>query len=237
MRLNKYLANLGIASRRAVVGNIKNGDVEVNGLVVTAPGAEVDPQRDQILFKGKRIEQPKLTYFMLNKPVGVVSTVSDELGRKTVTTLIKNKQRLYPIGRLDQDTSGLIILTNDGELTNKLTHPKFHTPKTYQLLVQGQPSGLMLQKLANGVKLKEGITAKAKIKVLKNLAHASVLEITLFEGKNRQIRRMCGVVGIQLLKLKRIAIGDLQLGDLKEGGYRELSSREVEQLKNSLDKI
>lgn len=230
MRLDKFLANQGIASRRGVLDLVRRNLIEVNGDVAKMASLQIDPEKDEVKVDGEIVEFKKNVYFLVNKPKGVISTTSDELGRKTVTSLIDSVFKLYPIGRLDEDTTGAIILTNDGVLTHLLTHPKFHIEKTYQLLVKGYIPREKIEKLENGVKLKEGLTLPAKVKILKKIKGDTLLELKIHEGKHRQIRRMCGVLGIDLVDLKRVAIGKLELGELKIGDYRELSKEEVESL-------
>lgn len=234
IQLNKYLAGLGVTSRRKAVELITSGRVRVNGQITIQPGTRINPALDKIIVDGKKVDhKEQFIYLALNKPKGVVSTVADERSRKTVIDLVKGKftQRLYPVGRLDQDSSGLIILTNDGELTNRLTHPKFHISKIYQCLVSSPVSEEQLQKLRVGVQLKDGKTAPAQVQLISQNARITVLEIVLHEGKNRQLRRMCGQVGINLLELKRVAIGPVRLQDLPLGKYRCLTPKEVVLLK------
>lgn len=234
VRLNKYLSSIGIASRRKVEEMILQGRIKVNGDLVKDLGRKVDPQKDEILVDGQTIHgRIKFVYLVLNKPKGIVSTVSDELDRKTVLDLVDTETRVYPVGRLDQDSSGLILLTNDGELTQKLTHPKFHISKSYEVLLQGKVDEWQLNKLKNGVVLKDGKTAPADVKILKEKDNRTLLEITIYEGKNRQIRRMCAAIQLQLLELKRTAIGPIKLGILEVGKYRELTSDEIKLLKES----
>lgn len=232
IRLNKYLANLGYTSRRKVEDLLHQKNLTINGVKVLDKGFRVNPEKDRILLDGKEIKaSPEFIYIMLNKPKGVVSTAKDEHGRTTVVDLVNSKERLYPIGRLDADSKGLIFLTNDGSLTNKLTHPKFHTPKTYIALIQGKVDEKTLNKLRNGVELKEGKTSKAEVEIVEPKPNRTILEITLFEGKNRQIRRMCAALKLNLLELKRVAIGRVKLGDLESGKYRTLTKSEISSLK------
>lgn len=231
-RMNKYLANLGIASRRNIKNLLKQQIVTVNGQRVREIGARIDPQKDDIRLNGKKIEPPQLVYYLLNKPKGIISTTTDEYGRKNVISLIPTKERIYPVGRLDKDTTGLLILTNDGEFTNLLIHPRYHINKVYRLVIKGQATQAQLHALQHGVLLDDGITSLAKVKVIKE-GSSSILEITIYEGRNRQIRRMCETVGITLLSLQRIQFGPLTLGKLQEGSFRKLSLQEVHMLKNS----
>lgn len=228
----KYLANIGVASRRKVQEMIQQGGVVVNNQVVINPALLVDPLKDEILVDGKKIKNQKnLVYIILNKPKGVVSTASDEHDRATVVSLVGSNQRLYPVGRLDQTSSGLILLTNDGDLANKLTHPKFYTPKTYEVLVVGIVSPGQIIRLQTGINLKEGKTAPAEVEILEDLQKKTVLKIVIYEGKNHQVKRMCSMVGLEVLALKRVAIGSIGLGNLKPGEYRELTHKEISLLK------
>lgn len=232
IQLNKYLANLGISSRRKIADLVDAKRVKVNGQIMEKLGIRIDPEVDQIEVDGKKVGgQPKLTYLILNKPKGIVSTVADEHGRKTVIDLIHTKERLYPVGRLDQDSVGLVMLTNDGDLTQHLTHPSFHIPKTYHVLISGEVSQNQLEKLRNGVVLKDGKTAPAQVEIVEQSPKRTLLQIIIHEGKNRQIRRMCGALGLNLLELKRVAIGPINLGDLKMGSSRFLNAEEIQLLK------
>src|SRR5258708_4156514 len=231
-RLNKYLANLGVASRRDIKILLKQQIVTVNGERIKESGFRIDPKKDDIRVNGKKIKQPELVYFLLNKPKGVVSTTADEYGRKNVISLLPTKERIYPVGRLDKDTTGLLILTNDGELTNLLTHPKYHVDKVYRLQVTGEITNAQLRALRNGVLLDDGITWPAEVSIIKMTSSASILEMTIHEGRNRQIRRMCETVGVILLELQRIKFGPLTLANLPVGKFRKLTEKEIQLLKN-----
>lgn len=232
IRLNKYLANIGICSRRDVKQLLKGQNVTVNGQRVRESGTRIDPQKDDIRLNGNKIKPPRLVYYLLNKPKGIVSTTADEYGRKNVISFIPAKERIYPVGRLDKDTTGLIILTNDGELTNLLTHPRYHVYKVYRLTIEGRIDKPQLNAFRNGVLLDDGITAPAQVKILKEKPNVSIIEVTLHEGKNRQIRRMCETVGINLLELERIKFGSIEKGPLGLGQFRELTRHEIQSLKN-----
>ncbi len=232
VRLNKYLANQGVAARRDFKTLLKQIVVTVNGERATEPGIRVNPQIDDIRVNGKKILPPKLVYYLLNKPKGIISTTADEYGRKNVLSLIPDKQRLYPVGRLDKDTTGLILLTNDGELTNLLTHPRYHVSKVYRVTIKERARSEQLRALRNGVLLDDGITYPAQVRELTSNNQKNYLEITLHEGRNRQIRRMCETVGIELLELDRIKFGPIQKGNLKIGQYRTLTEPEISTLKN-----
>lgn len=229
MRLQKYLAHAGVASRRKSEEFIANGDVKVNNEIITDPAFDVGDD-DIVKYKNKRVYiQKKYKYYMLNKPVGVVSTSSDEKGRINVVELIDSGDtRIYPVGRLDIDTSGLILLTNDGELTNIITHPKNSVLKKYLATVEGTPDSKALYKLRNGVRIENYITNKAKVRIIKSYPTDSVVEIVINEGKNRQVRKMFDAVGHKVKSLKRIEIGEIQVGGLRQGEYRELDSTEME---------
>lgn len=228
MRLAKYLAHAGVASRRAAEAMIEEGRVAVAGEIVLDPALDVD-EHSVITADGRRLQGPeRRVVYALNKPIGVLSTAQDTHGRPTVVSLVKEERsRLYPVGRLDADSTGLILLTNDGELAHRLTHPSFEVPKTYRARVRGGPVGdLALRMLREGVRLEDGVTAPAEVLRVR----ARVLEITIREGRNRQVRRMCEVVGHPVQALQRVAFGPLKLGALAPGAYRRLSDTEVERL-------
>lgn len=235
-RLDKYLANIGIASRRSIKSLLKEQTLTVNGKRVRESGTRIDHTKDDIRLNGNLIRPPKLLYFLLNKPLGIISTTSDEFGRENVTSLIPSKERIYPVGRLDKDTSGLILLTNDGELTNLLTHPRYHVAKTYQLTIKGRITKDQITAFRNGIILDDGITSPAEIKIITETNTNSLISVTIHEGKNRQIRRMCEEVGIDLIALERVQFGPLSLGKLKPGKYRELTAQEVQTLRNAAGK-
>ncbi len=229
MRLAKYLAHAGVASRRAAEAVIAAGRVTIGGEVVTDPARDVGTG-DLVAVDGRPLEGPEARMvFMVNKPVGVLSTARDTHGRPTVVGLLPaTGARLYPVGRLDADSSGLILLTNDGDLANRLTHPRFEVPKTYRARVAGGPVGARaLAALRGGVRLQDGPTAPARVRRLAE----DVIEMTISEGRNRQVRRMCEEVGHPVLELHRTALGPLRLGDLEPGGHRRLSDDEVEALR------
>lgn len=236
IRVNKYLANLGICSRRDVKQLLKHQNLQVNGKQIKEPGERIDPYKDTIILNGKKIKPPKLVYYLLNKPKGIISTTSDEFGRDNVTKFISTSERIYPVGRLDKDTTGLLILTNDGTLTNQLTHPKYHVDKTYALTIHGIITREQLRALRNGVLLDDGITAPAEVKIIQGNNIKSLVHMTIHEGRNRQIRRMCGTVGVNLIGLKRISFGPIKLTNLKEGKSRELSAKEIVMLQKAAHK-
>ena len=232
IRLQKFLADSGIASRRKGEELIKEGKVKVNGATVTELGLKIDESKDVVLFNNKEVKKSEeLEYLLLHKPKGYITTVRDQFGRKSIMELIDTENRLFPVGRLDYDTSGLLIITNDGELTYKLTHPKHNVEKTYVALVRGIPSNDKLDKLKKGIKLEEFTTAPAKVKIIETKGPNAVLEIKIREGKNRQVRRMCEAIGHFVIELKRTAIGEIVLSNIKEGEYRSLSQKEIGYLK------
>ncbi|HTZ88448.1 MAG TPA: pseudouridine synthase [Solirubrobacteraceae bacterium] len=229
MRLAKHLAHAGVASRRAAETLIASGRVSVDGKIVTDPARDVD-EGSAVEVDGAPLAgaEPRVTY-AVNKPVGVVSTARDTHGRPTVVELISDAGlRLYPVGRLDADSSGLILLTNDGELANRLTHPSFEVPKTYRVKLAGKPiDASALRRLREGIELEDGPTAPAEVRRLGE----HELELTIHEGRNRQVRRMCAAVGRQVIELRRVRFGPLRLGELREGAHRRLSETEVGRLR------
>lgn len=230
MRLNKYLADCGVASRRECDRLISDGCVKINGNVATL-GTAVE-EGDQVTVNGKRaVLKAKNYYIMLHKPKGCVTTVKDELGRKTVMDFVDVKARLFPVGRLDYDTEGLLILTNDGEIANKLTHPRNKVEKTYVARISGKLSEAERRQLERGVELDGSTTLPAKVKILGSDEHNTRVEITISEGRNRQVKRMFECVGKEVEFLKRTAVGELRLGGLQRGTYRFLNEKEMEYLK------
>ena len=234
IRLQKFLADCGIASRRKCEEYIQNSFVSVNGVVVTSMGVKINPEKDSVLFKGKKVfSENKNVYILLNKPIGYITTSKDEFNRKTVLDLIKNiDARIFPVGRLDADTSGLLILTNDGDLAYKLTHPKSNVNKTYLAKVRGIPTAEELKKFEMGLNIENYKTSPAKIKIKELLGKDCTLEITIHEGRNRQVRKMCAAIGHGVVTLERIKIGRLGLGKLQQSEYRFLNENEIEYLKN-----
>ena len=231
MRINKFLSSLGIASRRAIDKYIEEGRIKVNG-VIASTGIDVT-EEDEIYIDNKKIETNRIeekVYFMLNKPLEVLSASSDDRGRKTVVDLIKTDKRIFPIGRLDYMASGLILLTNDGELFNRLVHPKSEIYKKYYIKVFGEVKKEEIEELKKGVLLEDGKTLPAKVSGIKYDKNKTSMYISIREGRNRQIRRMIEKFGYKVLMLRREKIGELSLGDLKEGKYRELTKEEIEYL-------
>ena len=227
MRLVKYLAHAGVASRRAAESLVRAGRVTVDGEPVTDPARDVG-DRDVVAVDGRRLAgAEERVVYALHKPAGVVSTARDTHGRPTVVDLVDDPRRLYPVGRLDADASGLILLTNDGELANRLTHPRFEVPRTYRVTVARAPiSEHALAALRDGVELEDGRTAPARVRRL----GADRLELTLHEGRNRQVKRMCAAVGHPVLGLERVRFGPLRLGDLPPGAQRRLGEHEIDAL-------
>lgn len=236
IRLQKYLASKGIASRRKCEEYILQGKVKINGETVTKLGIKVDPNSDKIEFNGKEIKnkQEPHVYILLNKPIDYVTTVKDQFGRNSILDLVKVNKRIVPVGRLDMYTSGAIILTDDGDFVYKVTHPKHEIEKTYTVTLKGIPTQEEIEKLKNGVEIGGFITNKAKVKILKTdmEANKSRLEITIHEGKNRQIRRMCEAIDKKVLALHRSKIGKITVKDLELGKWRYLKPKEVEELLN-----
>ncbi len=236
VRLQKYIAMCGAASRRAAEEMIQSGRVSVNGKRVSEQGVKVEIGADSVMLDGKVIKPSgKLFYIMLNKPVGYVSTVKDQFERPTVIDLVESeiKERIFPVGRLDYDTEGLLLMTNDGDFTYKVTHPKHNIDKTYIAVLKGGISIKGLAQLRSGVRLDDGFVASpAKVEMLDAIDGHTTIKITIHEGKNRQVRRMFEAVGSKVAELQRISIGNVELGNLPLGRWRHLTSHEVSYLKN-----
>jgi 23S rRNA pseudouridine2605 synthase len=233
-RLQKVIAQAGITSRRKAEKLIEEGQVKVNGNTVKELGTKVSPS-DEIAVNGVPIDKEEPVYFLFYKPAGVISSVKDEKGRKVVTDYFPEvEQRIFPIGRLDYDTSGLILLTNDGDFANVLMHPKYHVDKRYIAKVRGIPSKLELRKLADGINLDDGRTspAKVKLKSLEKKKQTSIIELIIHEGRNRQVRRMFEALGYPVQKLKRESYAFLDLKGLNPGDSRTLTPHEIKQLRN-----
>lgn len=232
-RLQKYMATCGVASRRKSEEIIQQGRVKVNGVVIKELGYKVDTEKDEVLVDNNIIKkEERKVYIALNKPEGYVCTVKDEKGRETILDLVKVKERIYPIGRLDYDTSGLILLTNDGEVYNKIIHPREEKNKVYIALIKGIPSSRSIEKFKKGIDIGGYTTAPAGIKILKTFNESAEVEITIHEGKNRQIRRMCDALGHPVINLKRIQVGNIKLNNLAKGKWRFLDEEEIEYIKN-----
>jgi 23S rRNA pseudouridine2605 synthase len=232
-RLQKVLAAAGIDSRRKCEELILSGEVSVNRKVVDTLPAFVDPERDIIAVSGKKIRPARKVYFLLNKPKGVICTNSDPQGRKKAIDLVRTNERIFCVGRLDADTTGLIILTNDSELTNRLTHPRYGIAKTYIVRINGEIAGEQVEKLKKGVRLAEGKTGRASVKILKRRHNESLIEITIRQGLNRQVRRMLAKVGLPVKSLTRTSIGKLTIRGLGIGKFRTLTGSEIAYLKNA----
>jgi len=233
-RLHKFLSRAGVASRRKSEELIAAGRVKVNGETVSVPGSKVDAEHDRVEVDGQLVALPQgHVYWLLNKPAGYVSTVRDPQGRPTVLDLVHQARRLYPVGRLDQDSEGLLLLTDDGELTQRLTHPSYEHEKEYHVLVEGQPSRDVLQRLRTGVELEGGPTSPAEVNVLRTDASDTWLRFVIHEGRKRQLRRMCDAVGHRARRLIRVRMGPLTLGDLPPAQYRPLTAEERSRLRKA----
>ncbi len=235
MRLAKFLSHAGIASRRQCEELLRQGQVKVNGNTITELGFQVDPSIDQIEFAGDIVKCTEAAvYLLLNKPPGYICSAYDPQGRPTVLDLVQDvKQRIYPVGRLDFDTSGLIILSNDGEFTNLIIHPRYKIEKRYEAWVEGSLTDLDLQAIRAGIVLDDGPTAPAETTILHQEAKKSLIEIRIHEGRKRQVKRMCAAIGHPVISLKRTGIAFLSLKGLSEGHYRHLTLKEVAELKQS----
>ncbi|MCQ4936975.1 MULTISPECIES: pseudouridine synthase [Anaerotignum] len=234
-RLQKFLAEAGVASRRKAEELIAAGKIKVNGKVVTELGTKIDPKKDEVLYLDKEVstKEVELVYVMLHKPEGYVTTAKEQFGRPGVMDLVRDvKARIFPVGRLDYDTSGLLLLTNDGDLTYKLTHPKHDVDKTYIAKLYGTPDDMDLQKFRRGVVIDGKQTKPAKMQILEKGERQSTVEIIIHEGRNRQVRKMCEAIKHPVAQLKRVATGDLTIGDLPKGKYRHLTPKEVKYLKS-----
>lgn len=233
MRLNKYIAQSGIASRRKADQLTINGAVRINGRVMKEPGYDVQPE-DTVEINGQVLRPAtKKIYIVLNKPKGYITTVSDDQDRPTVMDLITDiTERVFPVGRLDYNTTGLLILTNDGELSQKLTHPQHQVTKTYHARVSGVLSNERINKLRTGVDIGGFVTSKARVEILKQAEKSTIVEIEISEGKNRQVRKMFTAVGCKVQELERVSMGEIRLGRLLQGHYRKLTAQEVAYLQS-----
>lgn len=232
IRLQKALADAGVASRRKAEEYIKDGKVTVNGKIITELGTKVDCEKDIICYNKEKITKSKMIYILLNKPEGYVTTAKDQFNRPTVIDLIKIEERIFPVGRLDFDTSGLLILTNDGDLTYKLTHPKHNIKKVYEAKILGIPNKEDIQIFQKGINIEGKKTSPAEFKIIDKNNNIATVLITITEGRNRQVRKMCEYINHPVLKLKRVQEGDIKLGNLKKGHYRVLTDREIKYLKS-----
>lgn len=232
-RLQKVLAQAGIASRRRAEELIIAGRVKVDGVTIDTLGARVDPETQTIAVDGVPIAQEEQVTYILHKPLGAVSTVHDPHGRLTVRHILKDvSERVYPIGRLDADTSGVLLLTNEGELSFRLTHPSFEVPKVYHATVQGHVNEATMQHMASGVELEDGLTAPAGVRALWRRAGSTQLELNIHEGRNRQVRRLCAAVGHPVVSLCRVKFAFLSLDGLRPGDYRRISTAELRKLRD-----
>ena len=225
VRLNKYLADRGVGARRKCDELIEEGRVSINGRVVTELGTKVEEERDQVAVDGRAVGgQSRKVYFVLNKPVGVITTLDDPEGRKSIREFLPRGARVYPVGRLDADTSGLLLLTNDGELAHKLMHPRYGVRKVYRVRLAAEPRPEQLARLARGVRFdKDLVSAPAKVRRIDPGFDAIMIEVIVHEGRFRQVRRMCEAVGLEVTGLHRVGYGPLRLGPLARGMFRELS--------------
>lgn len=231
VRLQKYLSECGVASRRKAEDLIAAGKVKVNGKPASI-GDKVDPKHDTVIVAGKKIRKSKKnTYIMLHKPRGFITTLSDEMGRKCVAQLVEDVgTRIYPVGRLDRDSEGLLLLTDDGEFANALTHPTHHVPKTYRVTIRPTITEEQITALTTGIEIDGRMTMPSEVRVLEKKEGRVVLEIIIYEGRNRQIRKMCDALGLEVARLKRTQIGSVKLGMLKQGDWRNLTDEEVHKL-------
>lgn len=233
IRLQKYMASCGVASRRKCEALIEAGKVKVGDQIITELGFKVDPDLDRVYFNGALIKpETEKVYILLNKPTGYITSVKDQFDRQTVIDLIQGiDARIYPVGRLDYDTSGLLLLTNDGDMTNQITHPSHKVEKTYVAKVKGQVSKLELKKIQDGIDIGGYVTAPSRARIIKTASGSTTVELTIHEGKNRQVRRMFDAINHPVMALDRIAIGKIKKGSLKEGTWRLLNDSEIQYLK------
>lgn len=234
MRLQKFLSECGVASRRKSEELISQGRVRVNGRIAQV-GDKINSKKDVVTVNGKKIVGSKDKYYiMLHKPRGFITTLSDEMGRKCVAELVKEiPERVYPVGRLDRDSEGLLLMTNDGDFANAMMHPKHHVPKTYRVTVRENVSDDMVQSLSSGIVIEGRKTAPADVRIILNEENRTVLEIVLYEGRNREIRKMCESLNLTVIRLKRTQYGSIKLGMLAQGKYRNLTPEEVHKLMTS----
>ncbi|MBA7535582.1 Ribosomal large subunit pseudouridine synthase B [subsurface metagenome] len=236
IRLNKFLAQAGVASRREVDKMIAEGRIKVNGQVVQVLGYKIDDEKDRVDVEGRRVEkEEELIYLMINKPPGYLVTLKDNFQRPTIQQLFPSlRKRVFPVGRLDYDSSGLLLLTNDGELAYRLTHPRFKVPKVYLVKVKGEPVPSELTRLEKGIYLDDKKTAPAKIVQIEGDPKKSLLKVEIYEGRKREVKRMFQVIGHKVIQLQRINFGGLGLGSLKMGKWRFLTRKEIDSLKKQV---
>jgi 23S rRNA pseudouridine2605 synthase len=237
IRINKYLSQCGIASRRAAEELIDQGRVKVNGQVLNRQGMRIDAEADVVEVDGMQVRPvPHNVYVLLNKPVEVVTTLDDPQKRPTVKQLVKDViARVYPVGRLDYDTEGALLLTNDGELAHRLTHPRWQVEKTYEARVAGRFTEADTRKIADGITLEDGATGKAQVDIIEATPKYSLLKLTLTEGRKREVRQLCKAVGHPVLQLRRISFGGIVVGSLRPGQWRMLTSEEIARLRKLVD--
>ncbi len=232
-RLQKYIANCGITSRRKAEELILLGKVKVNSELITELGFKVDTDKDKVYIDGKLIKTVEnKIYIKLNKPVGYVTTVKDQFDRKCVIDLVDIPERIYPVGRLDYDTSGLLLLTNDGDLSNRLMHPRYEVYKTYIAKVNGRLNSSDIGWLRHGIKIEDYTTAPALVDIIESDGTKTTVKISIYEGKNRQVRKMLAAVGKTVISLRRISFGNIELENLQAGEWKNLSKKEIEYLKS-----
>lgn len=231
VRLQKFMSECKVASRRKSEELISAGKVKINGRIAVL-GDKVDPKKDTVTVFGKRlVKSKKNVYIMLNKPRGYITTLNDEMGRRCVAQLVEDVgTRVYPVGRLDRDSEGLLILTDDGEFANALTHPKHHVPKTYRVTVRPSINDEQITMLTTGIMIDGRVTMPSEVHIIKKEENRVVIQITIFEGRNRQIRKMCEAIGLEVARLKRIQVGSVKLGMLKSGDWRYLTEDEIHRL-------
>ena len=233
-RLQKFIANQGICSRRKAEEYITSGRIKVNGNIIMELGTKIDPNKDIVEVDGKKISNiaGKKVYILLNKPIGYVTTTRDQFNRNTVLDLVNVKEKVLPVGRLDMYTSGAIILSNDGDFIYKITHPKYEVEKTYNVTLKGQVTDEEIEQLRNGVQIENYVTGKAKVKILRidKEKDLSRVEIIIHEGKNREVRKMCEAIGRKVLALHRTKIGNISVKDLRLGTWRYLKPNEIKSL-------
>lgn len=226
-RLQRILSSHGVASRRASEQLILDGKVKVNGKVVRELGTKADPVADRIEVEGRLLQPQKHRYLMLNKPSGYITTASDERGRRTVLDLIDLRERVYPVGRLDRDTEGLLLLTNDGELANRITHPRYEIDKEYQILTHLRPSGLSMGAIRKGVRVDGTLVVPSEFRILRETSEGIELKLVIHSGINRVVRKMMDQHGIEIARLRRTRVGPITLGKMPMGNWRDLSAGEV----------
>lgn len=239
IRLNKFLAQAGVASRREVDKMIVGGKIKVNGRVVRTLGTKIDDEKDRVEFEDKRVDrEEEMVYLVLNKPPGYLVTLKDPFQRPTIKVLLPSlEERIYPVGRLDYDSEGLLLLTNDGELAHRLAHPRYRVPKKYIVEVRGVPDSSKISRLEKGIALDGKKTAPARIARLSESAKKTLLRIEIHEGRKREVKRMFEAIGHRVLHLKRVGFGGLKLGKLQTGKWRFLTRREVDSLKSKVDLV